>query len=270
MGRIVVVSVAALAAWSALAVGRAAALPGPTPAVGAAMRGDVEFFDDLALAHEPEVVMEYLNKEEPDHGLNALAAAVAVNQEAAARKILSLGGDAEAEDHDGHTPINRAANMGRVNMVKLLREHGVDVSKAARDGFTPLHRATWGQTEAHSDVVRYLVQDCRVSVDQLDATGVTAAFRAVDRENLVMLNLLLELGANPDFTSKRGDSLLALAIRKQNVEAVEVLLKANADVTREDSKGRNLRKLAKQLRSKKVLELISNAYAAATRSASEL
>jgi len=269
MRRIARVSACALVVWSALAVGRAVAL-GPTPAVAAAMRGDVAFFDDLAVAHEPEVVVEYLNREEPDHGLNAFGAAVAVNQEAVARKILSLGVDAEAEDHDGHTPVNRAANMGLVNMVKLLHEHGVDVSKAARDGFTPLHRATWGDTEAHAGVVRYLVEECGVNVDQLDASGVTAAFRAIERNNLTMLNLLLELGANPDFTNKRGDSLLALAIRRQNVESIEALLRANADVTREDSKGRNLRKLAKQLRSKKVLHLISNAYAAAMDSAAEL
>ena len=100
--------------------------------------------------------------------------------------------------------------------------------------------------------------------------AMSATFRAVDRENAFMLKILLELGADPNFANKRGDSLLATAVRKQNAELVSMLLEANADVTKEDSKGRNLRKLAKQLRSKKVLNLISEAYASAMGSAAEL
>ena len=107
--------------------------------------------------------------------------------------------------------------------------------------------------------------ECGANVDELDAMGFTAAYRAVEHRNNVMLRVLLELGANPNSENKRGDSMLATAVRKQKVETVETLLDFEADVMKRDSKGRNLRKLAKQLRSKRVLEIISQAYAKAER-----
>jgi ankyrin repeat protein len=79
-----------------------------------------------------------------------------------------------------------------------------------------------------------------------------------------MVEILLELGANPNFINKRGDGLLALAVRKQNPDLVSKLLEFGADVTVRDSKGDNMRKLAKKLRSHKVLNLIASAYEEAT------
>ena len=248
-------------------VARAVSMPA---AVTAAVKGDLAWFDDAALAYDEEELRAMLDRQESDHGYGALATAVMRGDEATAKKVLSMGADARSEDHEGHTPMSMAAVSGKLNMVKLLREHGVDAGARGRDGFTALQRATWGETEAHAEVVRYLVRECGMDVDETDAMGVSATFRAVDRENAFMLKILLELGADPNFANKRGDSLLATAVRKQNAELVSILLEANADVTKEDSKGRNLRKLAKQLRSKKVLNLISEAYASAMGSAAEL
>ena len=180
-------------------------------------------------------------------------------------KILSIGGDPEIEDHDGHTVVNIVAALGNVELMRLFHERGVNVLTLSRDGFTPLQRAAWGKTAGHADVVRYLVGECGANVDELDAMGFTAAYRAVEHRNNVMLRVLLELGANPNSENKRGDSMLATAVRKQKVETVETLLEFEADVMKRDSKGRNLRKLAKQLRSKRVLEIISQAYAKAER-----
>ena len=253
------------------AVGTRGARAAGTPAaVAAALRGDLQWFTDAELAHDEATLMEMLNREDGDHGLNALGAAVTVDNEELAKRILALGGDAEAEDHDGHTPLHRAVVTGKLNMIRLLKEHGVDVKQVARDGFAPLHRASWGSSEARAEIVRFLIRECEEDVDRLDVHGLTAAFRAVDHGNVFMLKVLIELGADVNFLNKRGDSMLATAVRKQNVEIVQALLDANADVTKEDSKGRNLRKLAKQLRSKKVLDLISQAYASATSSGAEL
>ena len=112
-----------------------------------------------------------LDRQESDHGYGALATAVARGDEATAKKVLSMGADARSEDHEGHTPMSMAAVSGKVSMVKLLREHGVDAGARGRDGFTALQRATWGETEAHAEVVRYLVRECGMDVDETDAMG---------------------------------------------------------------------------------------------------
>ena len=57
-----------------------------------------------------------------------------------------------------------------------------------------MQRAAWGKTAGHADVVRYLVGECGANVDELDAMGFTAAYRAVEHRNNVMLRVLLELG----------------------------------------------------------------------------
>ena len=251
-------SLVSVFASSALAQG----VPGP---VAAAMRGDLSWFDDAQLAYEGDELRALVNRQESDHGYTALAAAATSGNATVVDKILSIGGDPEIEDHDGHTVVNIVAALGNVELMRLFHERGVNVLTLSRDGFTPLQRAAWGKTAGHADVVRYLVGECGANVDELDAMGFTAAYRAVEHRNNVMLRVLLELGANPNSENKRGDSMLATAVRKQKVETVETLLEFEADVMKRDSKGRNLRKLAKQLRSKRVLEIISQAYAKAER-----
>lgn len=229
-------------------------------AVTAVMRDDLGFFDDAERAHGADDLKELLDARESDRGYTAVMVAVLERRERALERLLELGADATIDDHDGHTPVNAAALMGDIAALKTLRAHGVDVRNLARDGFSPLHRASWGGAEAHESAVRYLVEECGVDVDQRDVSGGNALFRALERDNVFMVEVLLKLGADPNFKTKRGDSLLATAVRKQNAKAVSRLLDAGADVMVNDSKGRNLRKLAKRLRSKKVLELISNAY----------
>lgn len=229
-------------------------------AVTAVMRDDLGFFDDAERAHGADDLKELLDARESDRGYTAVMVAVLERRGRALERLLELGADATIDDHDGHTPVNAAALMGDIAALKTLRGHGVDVRNLARDGFSPLHRASWGGAEAHETAVRYLVEECGVDVDQRDVSGGNALFRALERDNVFMVEVLLKLGADPNFKTKRGDSLLATAVRKQNAEAVSRLLDAGADVMVNDSKGRNLRKLAKRLRSKKVLELISNAY----------
>ena len=135
---------------------RVARAHGVPAAVTAAVRGDLAWFDDAALAYDEEELKTMLDRQESDHGYGALATAVARGDETTAKKVLSMGADARSEDHEGHTPMDMAAVSGKVSMVKLLREHGVDAGARARDGFTALQRATWGQTDAHAEVVRYL------------------------------------------------------------------------------------------------------------------
>ena len=108
-------------------VARAVSMPA---AVTAAVKGDLAWFDDAALAYDEEELRAMLDRQESDHGYGALATAVMRGDEATAKKVLSMGADARSEDHEGHTPMSMAAVSGKLNMVKLLREHGVDAGRA--------------------------------------------------------------------------------------------------------------------------------------------
>jgi ankyrin repeat protein len=236
------------------------------PAVVAAMNNDGKYFDDAALARDHEDFLEHINKSDYDHGKTAVMVATMYGHDELLDKLLTMGADGAALDHDGHSALEFAATLGSVNSLAILKKHGFDVSALARDGFTPLHRASWGKNETHLEALKFLVEECGVDVDQVNSAGTPATLTAVEHGNLKSLTVLLELGANANYMNKRGDTLLALAIRKQDAKVVETLLKHGANVMTADSKGRNMRKLAKLLRSKEILALISDAYAAAKKS----
>jgi len=238
---------------------------GPPSAVVAAMKNDLKFFDDAAIAREGDDLKEFINRADHDHGRTAVMMATIYGHHELLDKLLTLGADGKALDHEGHSAVDAAATLGSIEALNILKNHGLDLWSQSRDGFTPLHRTSWGTNETHLAAVKYLVEECLVDVNTPDSSGRPATVLAVERGNVAVLKQLLDLGAKVEHMNKRGDSLLTIAVRKQHAETVDLLLKRGANVLVTDSKGRNLRKLAKLLRSKEILKLISDAYAEATK-----
>jgi len=240
----------------------------PQPVV-AAMNNDAKYFDDAALARGEEDFLEHINMGDHDNGRTAVIMATVYGHDELLDKLLTLGADGAALDHDGNGALEFAASMGSVKMLKVLKKHGY-LSAQSRDGFTALHRASWGRNETHLEALKFLVEECGVDADELNSSGMPATFTAVEHRNVASLKQLIELGASANAMNRRGDTLLTLAVRKQDAKAVEILLNHGANVLALDSKGRNMRKLAKLLRSKEVLKLISDAYAKASKDHDEL
>ena len=51
--------------------------------------------------------------------------------------MLDNGADLEARDKLGETPLRRAVNCGKVEMVAFLLERGADVHTKGKSGMTP-------------------------------------------------------------------------------------------------------------------------------------
>lgn len=64
--------------------------------------------------------------------------AVARGDETTAKKVFLMGVDVWSEDYEGYMLMDMVVVLGKVSMVKLLCEYGVDVGARARDGFTAL------------------------------------------------------------------------------------------------------------------------------------
>lgn len=64
------------------------------------------------------------------------------------------------------------------------------------------------------EVVWYFVCECGMDVDEMDVMGMSVMFRVVDCENMFMLKILLEFGADLNFANKRGDSLFVMVVCK--------------------------------------------------------
>lgn len=61
--------------------------------------------------------------------------------------LIDHGADVNASGNSGSTPLAEAAWMGQEDAVKLLIEHGADVKKCGPSGLTPLHWAALGECQ---------------------------------------------------------------------------------------------------------------------------
>ena len=69
--------------------------------------------------------------------------------------MLERGVNPNAEDNYGSTPLDRAAQEGHVEIVKILLERGANPNAKDNKGSTPLHNAA---QEGHDEIVKILLE----------------------------------------------------------------------------------------------------------------
>eukprot|EP00729_Bicosta_minor_P010504 gene10504-4669_t len=103
-------------------------------------------------------VVNYTPEEGAVSGQTPLIYAALKGKAAALKLLLELGADVKIGEQKGYTAIHGAAYRGQPEIVQILADHGVlDVNDVHDDGFPPLFRAAWGETQGHTDAVKALV-----------------------------------------------------------------------------------------------------------------
>ena len=87
-------------------------------------------------------------------GWTGMHRAACEGDESTLRKMLEMGGDANAETKNGWTPLIEAASEGHTACVKTLLEFGANVTRSNKGGWTPLHFACGN---AHLDTIAELL-----------------------------------------------------------------------------------------------------------------
>jgi ankyrin repeat protein len=111
-----------------------------------------------------------------------------------------------------------AAREGRSELVELLLTAGADPNHVALDrglGLTPLHAAASG---GDAGIVRRLAA-ADAALDARDADGVVPMLWALADRRLDCVLALIELGADPELASERGQSVAGLA-REHGIQPV--------------------------------------------------
>ena len=134
------------------------------------------------------------------------------------RKVLALlqkGADVNAADDLGWTPLKRAAENNKVDVVDLLIENGAMIDTLngspipsyagiAASGYTAIHRAAWdGRTEA----VKVLIEHgaaLDLTTDETADEGYTALHLAVAGGRIETVKVLMEHGAALDLHTAGG------------------------------------------------------------------
>ncbi len=123
------------------------------------------------------------------------------------------------------TPLLYAAGGGRLDMVRLLIEHGASVNTARDDGTTPLYLAA---ALGYLDMVRLLIIQ-GASVKAVRQDGATPFFAAIESGHLDIAHLLLLHGASIDAVATKGVSPLQYAIERNQLTAARFLLAHGAN-----------------------------------------
>ncbi|MDQ0116609.1 ankyrin repeat domain-containing protein [Paenibacillus harenae] len=139
---------------------------------------------------------------------------------------------ANTENEDGLTPLGFAAHYGNSEAVKVLLEYGADVN-----------------AKSHSRI-EYIPSN-------------TALHAAIAGErDIGVINVLLMNKANPNiFDSNGHTSLHTAAFHDDNIDLIKLLLEHGADVYAKVEDGNDAASLAKERGNLRVAELLENCIA---------
>jgi ankyrin repeat protein len=130
----------------------------------------------------PEAVKEALqeadanvniNGREKSSGQTPLMAATLRGMALTVELLLESGADPTIGEKQGYTPAHGAGFQGQTAVMRVLKKYNLDLNDFHADGNSPFHRACWGRTERHAELVRYMVEDGGVDVNLPSNEGQT-------------------------------------------------------------------------------------------------
>ena len=159
-----------------------------------------------------------------------------------ARLLLERGADVHAQDNDHNTALHSAAFSGRLEIAKVLLDHGTGATVENEHGEIPLHlvsRSKYDSQEYGVEVVRqFLERD--VDVNALDKDRNTPLHSASCLGRLEIARVLLDHGANACSENDRAQTPLHLVsqgsywFQDDGPGVTKLLLERGADIHAQD------------------------------------
>eukprot|EP00526_Cylindrotheca_closterium_P003225 CAMPEP_0113647790 /NCGR_PEP_ID=MMETSP0017_2-20120614/25322_1 /TAXON_ID=2856 /ORGANISM="Cylindrotheca closterium" /LENGTH=1578 /DNA_ID=CAMNT_0000559917 /DNA_START=812 /DNA_END=5548 /DNA_ORIENTATION=+ /assembly_acc=CAM_ASM_000147 len=142
-----------------------------------------------------------------------------------AKLLLEHGADPNISDKDGDTPLIDASMYGNTNIVELLLEKGADPNVCIKNGDTALYIAS---NKGHTEVVKLLLEK-GVDPNVCKMNGRIPLIRASSKGHTDVAKLLLEKGVDPNICDKAGKTSLIGASSKGYTDVAKLLLHKGAD-----------------------------------------
>jgi uncharacterized protein len=159
-------------------------------------------------------------------GLGFFEAAV-VGEAAVVRRQLGQGAEVEDRGSDGYTALHLAAYFGRLEVARLLLEHGADPNAVAHNDsrVTPLHSAV---SARHRDLAGLLLA-LGASANTVQKGGWTPLHAAARNGDEAIVDLLLLRGADPSRPADDGLTPIDMAEEAGFGPLAEMLREATQD-----------------------------------------
>lgn len=116
-------------------------------------------------------------------------------------------GVASIKDSYGKSAMDCAVLRGNIDLVKLLQQHGGDITVKNSFGYSALNYAA---LRGNYEMCRYLLEQ-EAAVDTMDPFGYTPLHRAAQSNNRKLIRLFLEAGADATMRNKDGFTASELA-----------------------------------------------------------
>lgn len=162
-----------------------------------------------------------------DSGASETPVGLAIENGHIAIVRMLLNHDQSLKDHCCK-PLIHAARRGLTEMIKFLCEVKVDITYEDPLGQTALHKAC---ICGSNDLVEYLLNTGRISVDAPDKSQRTPLYFAAERGHIDIVHRLLQHGANKNSLDRRGETPLFKPAGNGHIKVVDLLLKAGTDAT---------------------------------------
>lgn len=144
-------------------------------------------------------------------------------------KLLLSGADPDARDYDGCTPLIKAAQANHFGAMKMLLEHGANVSHHDPQGIQALHVVA-GLTDGHQEIAAALLEKGG-NIEARTHDGQTPLHLASAYGSESMVSFLLDRGADREaLTSVDCITPLVVASIWGRSDAVRILLSRGARI----------------------------------------
>jgi ankyrin repeat protein len=147
--------------------------------------------------------------------------------------------------------LERSIDYGRLDIVNLLIQMGVDINMEFEDGSTPLKRAL---TSVSKEIVRLLISA------GVDLARDNFMYWAVHEDSLESVLMLIEANADPNIISY-GLSPLMIAVSRRNFQITKRLLEVGVFLDLKDNLGRSALTIAKEINCNDIAQLLISAGA---------
>lgn len=158
-------------------------------------------------------------------GLSLLHHAAGKGQTELVATLLDSGVDVNAQDGVGYTALMRAAEAGQDEMIELLVAKGANVNAQEMHGYSSL---MWAVITGRHSTARVLAEHgADVNAREKKANW-TALMMATIKDDVEMVRLLLQRGADPLLADTSGTTARDLAYRRRNPALIQLLEQAAA------------------------------------------
>jgi len=149
--------------------------------------------------------------------------------------------------------LEQAVTEGRAETIKSLIAQGGDINARNIRGQSPLHLAV---KQGNSDMVQILLESgAEVDIVETDS-GCTSLHYAASLGHVDLCESLVRYGANPDAQTARLETPLHLAVSRGHPEVVALLLKYHARLDIRDKNGMTPLQQAEKFKKREIVLLI--------------